>query len=54
MKIYHCTTPKKLERYKATGCILPPVRGWKYLNSAKQWGKRVGIKNYLKQKKNGI
>jgi hypothetical protein len=26
--VYHVTTPKKLERYRRTGCILPPVRFW--------------------------
>ena len=42
MKLYHCTTEKKLKRYKATGCILSPVRGWIYLNSAKEWCKKTG------------
>ena len=42
MKIYHCTTPKKMERYKNTGCILSPVRGWKYLRSAENWCKKTG------------
>lgn len=39
---YHVTTPKKLERYEATGGILPPVRFWQYQRSALQWAKRVG------------
>jgi hypothetical protein len=34
---FHCTTPKKLQRYKATGGILPPVRFWIFENSARQW-----------------
>lgn len=42
MKIYHCTTSKKLKRYKETGCILNPVRGWKYLKSAENWCKKTG------------
>jgi len=39
---YHATTPKKLSRYKLTGCILPPVRFWIFENSAKEWAKKVG------------
>lgn len=37
MKGYHCTTPTKLERYRATGAILPPVRFWAYDDSARAW-----------------
>jgi len=39
---WHCTTPKKLERYRQTGCILPPVRFWRYRNSAVAWGLKTG------------
>jgi hypothetical protein len=39
---YHCTTAKKLSRYKQTGCILPPVRFWPNEFCAQQWMKRVG------------
>ena len=42
MEIFHCTTPKRLKRYKDTGCILSPVRGWKYLKSAENWCKKTG------------
>ena len=38
---FHVTTPKKLERYKQTGAILPPVRFWKWLASSKQWATKV-------------
>jgi hypothetical protein len=39
---YHVTTPAKLSRYIATGnCILPPVRFWKFLQSAENWGKKT-------------
>lgn len=38
---YHVTTPKKLERYKATGGILPPVRFWAFESSARAWGKKT-------------
>lgn len=40
--LFHCTTPHKIERYKSTGFIVSPVRGWKYINSAKEWGKKTG------------
>jgi hypothetical protein len=46
--LYHCTTPKKLARYKATGCILAPVRGWIVLESAKAWCKQTGRTIILK------
>ena len=41
MKFYHATTPKKLERYKATGVILPPVRFWTSIKTATDWALRV-------------
>lgn len=28
MIVFHVTTLKKLEKYKKTGAILPPVRAW--------------------------
>ncbi len=42
MDVYHCTTDKKLTRYKSTGCILPPVRYWTTKYSAYKWMKKVG------------
>lgn len=39
---WHVTTPKKLARYEATGCILPPVRFWRFEDSARQWAQRTG------------
>ena len=39
---YHVTTPKKLARYIATSCILPPVRFWQFPNSAREWARRTG------------
>jgi len=42
MRLYHCTTPKKLARYASTGCILPPVRGWSHVSSAQAWCMRTG------------
>lgn len=41
MILYHCTNKKKLQQYKDTGCILMPVRGWRYLSSAENWCKHT-------------
>lgn len=38
---FHVTTPKKLERYISTGGILPPVRFWPTIDTAKRWSKRT-------------
>jgi len=40
---YHVTTPKKLEKYKKTGCILEPVRFWVNRDAAFSWAKRTGL-----------
>jgi len=48
MVLYHCTTEKKLNRYQTTKAILPPVRGWKYENSARNWCKKTGRNIILK------
>lgn len=39
--VYHVTTPKKLQRYKNTKAILPPVRFWPNLQTALRWAKRT-------------
>jgi hypothetical protein len=39
---YRVTTPKKLERYTRTGAILPPVRFWPNIFTARRWMKRTG------------
>ena len=39
---YHCTTPRKLERYQQSGCILPPVRFFPNEETARRWMKRTG------------
>ena len=41
MTAYHVTTPKKIERYKATGGILPPIRFFPAMFSAVRWAKRT-------------
>lgn len=39
--VYHATTPAKLTRYCATGCILAPVRYWLSEKCAAAWALRV-------------
>ncbi len=41
MTLWHATTPKKLDRYKATGGILPPVRGWRFEASGRAWAQKT-------------
>jgi len=38
---YHVTTKRKLERYKKTGGILPPVRFFPNIITAENWSKKV-------------
>ena len=42
MTLWHVTTPKKLARYQATRAILPPVRGWRDIDSARDWMRKTG------------
>lgn len=39
MKLFHCTTPKKLNKYKSSGRIILPVRGFDTLAAAREWGR---------------
>lgn len=48
--VFHCTTPKKLEKYIKTGCILPAVRFWGSEYSARKWMGKVGRTILLKFK----
>jgi len=41
MKLYHATTQKKAKKYKETGCILKPVRGFTTLMGAMAWALKV-------------
>ena len=45
---YHVTTDKKIQRYQSTGGILPPVRFFPNLYTAKRWAKRTGRTVILK------
>ena len=42
MTLYHVTTPKKAQRYKETGAILAPVRGFTTLQGAMAWAIKTG------------
>jgi len=41
-KLYHATTPKKAERYRQSGRIIAPVRGFTTLQAAMAWSMKVG------------
>lgn len=41
MTLYHVTTEKKAKKYRETGFILSPVRGFTTLLAAMAWGMKV-------------
>lgn len=41
MKLYHATTPKKAKKYRESGCILKPVRGFTTQQGAMAWAMKV-------------
>lgn len=47
---YHVTTERKVARYKNTRAILPPVRFWPNLTTARRWAKRTGRNVIIKIK----
>ncbi len=42
MTLYHATTPKKAKKYRETGCIYKPVRGFTTMQGAMAWAMKVG------------
>lgn len=48
MPLFHATTPRKLERYIASGRIITPVRGFNTEAAAREWGRLVGRKVILR------
>ena len=42
MTLYHCTTPKKIDRYNISGRILQPVRGFSTKEAATKWCQLTG------------
>ena len=50
MIVWHVTTFKKLQRYRKSGGILPPVRAWKTIDEAVRFSKQTGRKVILRLK----
>ena len=48
MILYHCTTTRKIDKYKKTGYIMSPVRGWNNIESAQKWCIKTGRDKILK------
>ena len=44
MILYHVTTPGKAKKYRETGHIYKPVRGFTTLQAAMAWGMKTGRK----------
>lgn len=42
MELYHVTTPKKAKRYRESGCIKSPVRGFTTVMAAMAWAIKTG------------
>lgn len=42
MILYHVTTPKKAKKYRETGCVRKPVRGFTTIQGAMAWAMKVG------------
>lgn len=40
--LYHCTTPRKALKYRQTGHIISPVRGFDTLTAALAWCVKTG------------
>lgn len=45
--LYHATTPKKLARYRATGTILTPVRGFDTEQACREWARLHGPRTVI-------
>jgi len=45
---WHCTTKAKLEKYRASGRIIAPVRFWPNEETARRWAKRTGRELVIK------
>lgn len=42
MKLYHATTQRKAKKYRESGAIKAPVRGFTTLQGAMAWAMKVG------------
>jgi len=50
MIVYHCCSFKKLQQYKTTGYILPPVRAWENIEQAQRMSISTGRRIILRLK----
>ena len=50
MIVYHVCSLKKLERYKKTGHIIPPVRAWENIEQAERMSLSTGRRVILRLK----
>ncbi len=50
MLVWHVTTMKKLSKYKETGYIKPPVRGWVNIEAAERFSKQTGRRIIIRLK----
>lgn len=48
MIVYHVTTLKKLNKYKLSGCINPPVRAWENIKQAERMSLSTGRRIILR------
>jgi 7-cyano-7-deazaguanine synthase in queuosine biosynthesis len=48
MELFHATTPKKARKYRETGRIIAPVRGFNTLFAAMAWACKTGRTVILK------
>jgi hypothetical protein len=42
MIVYHVCGISKFDRYRISGCILPPVRAWADVTAAERFSKQTG------------
>jgi len=50
MIVYHVTSARKLDRYRKTGAILPPVRAWESIEDAHRFSVSTGRRVILRLK----
>lgn len=50
MIVWHVCSTKKLDKYRTTGGINPPVRAWKNIEQAERFSKSTGRKVILRLK----
>ena len=48
MVVYHVTSARKLDRYRKTGAIRPPVRAWESIEDAERFSLSTGRRVILR------